>query len=520
MLDWRITLSLHLSQSVLAVERYRERGDWPMMGSIIAQVLKRHADRPMLSDASVTLTAADLDARAESLAQVLTARYQPGERIIFFMRNRIEFVVLQLACERAGLVRVPVNRLYTCGEVARICEAAQPAALFYDDDTAARVTDLPQGPWRCSVDEAAWRDLLDSDLAVDLPDVAPDALCSLNFTSGTTGQPKGVMMSHANWAAVYTNMLVDRDMRADDKFIHIGPLTHASGAYIAPNLIRGAENILVDMRKPADLFAAIERHRATVFSCVPTVLTRIIADDSRHDYDLSSLRRVIYGAEAIPPNTLRGALDFFGPILVQNYGLTEAMMTVCFQSEADHARDGANCIGRPYSFVEVVMRDEHGLAVLEGEVGELTIRGGQVMQGYWQMPDATQAILKDGWLWSGDLAVRDPDGCVRLVGRAKDLVISGGFNIYPPEVEAWFCSVTGVTEAAIFGLPDAEWGEKLVAVVACEPSVTVQALRDRAKAELGYKAPKLIELRPALPRTANGKIDKNALKEEMLTNGN
>lgn len=486
-----------------------------MLGRIIAQALKRHAGRIVLTDANGSLTGAELDARADRVARALAARYTPGERIVFFMRNRVEFIVLQLACERAGLVRVPVNRLYTGGEVARICKAAQPAALFYDDETAARVAEL-DGTWPCSVDAPDWAALLANAPDNDLHEVAPEALCSLNFTSGTTGQPKGVMMSHANWAAVYTNMLVDRDMRGDDKFIHIGPLTHASGAYVAPNLIRGGENIIIDMRTPGDLFDAIERTHATVFSCVPTVLTRIIADESRHGRDLSSLRRVIYGAEAIPPNTLRGSLDFFGPILVQNYGLTEAMMTVCFQSEADHARKGTNCIGRPYSFVEVVMRDEQGKAVPDGKVGELTIRGGQVMLGYWQMPEATEAVLKDGWLYSGDLAVRDPDGCIRLAGRAKDLVISGGFNIYPPEVEAWFCSVPGVSEAAVFGLPDADWGEKLIAVVACSTDVTVETLRARAKAELGYKTPKLIEIRPALPRTANGKIDKNALKHDML----
>ena len=491
-----------------------------MLGTIVACALRRHPDHTVLTDSCRSYSAAQLDADAERLARALSARYTVGERIVFFMGNRAEFVILQLACERAGLVRVPVNRLYTSGELARICKAAEPAALFYDRETAGRVLDLPakDGPWLCAVDANEWGELLAPTPGAELPDVAPDALCSLNFTSGTTGQPKGVMMSHANWAAVYTNMLVDRDIRADDKFVHIGPLTHASGAYIAPNLLRGAENILVDMRSPADLFDAIERHRATVFSCVPTVLTRIIADDSRHGRDLSSLRRVIYGAESIPPNTLRGALDYFGPILVQNYGLTEAMMTVCFQSEADHARDGTNCIGRPYSFVEVVVRDEQGRAVPDGTTGELTIRAGQVMLGYWKMPEATGAVLQDGWLKSGDLAVRDPDGCIRLVGRAKDLVISGGFNIYPPEVEAWFCSVPGVTEAAVFGLPDPDWGEKLIAIVACDPaaSITADDLRVRARAELGYKTPKLIEMRPALPRTANGKVDKKALKQDKL----
>ena len=495
-----------------------------MLGSVIAQALQQHADRVVLTDAHNSHTAAQVDLQVDRLARALAARYPPGARILFFMRNRIEYVLLQLACERAGLVRVPVNRLYTRGDVARIVESARPVALFYDADTAARACalELADGPWLCSVDEEEWRQFLVGAPDLELPAVRPDALCSLNFTSGTTGQPKGVMMSHANWAAVYSNMLIDRDIRSDDKFIHIGPLSHASGAYIAPNLLRGAENILVDMRSPADLFAAIERHRATVFACVPTVLTRLIADGSRHARNFASLRRVIYGAEAIPPNTLRGALEFFGPILVQNYGLTEAMMTVCFRSEADHLRGGANCIGRPYSFVEVAMRDEQGRPVPDGAVGELTIRAGQVMLGYWQMPEATAAVLQDGWLKSGDLAVRDADGRITLVGRAKDLVISGGFNIYPPEIEAWFCSLPGVIEAAVFGVPDADWGEKLVAIVACDPAVavTVDALRGRAKADLGYKTPKLIEIRPGLPRTANGKIDKNALKQAMLANAN
>ncbi len=457
------------------------------------------------------------------MARTLAARYAPGGRVVLFMRNCIAFVVLQLACERAGLVRVPVNRLYTGGELDRIVGSAEPVALFHDAETAARVAQLTHrdGLWSCCVESDSWTALLADPALAPLPDVGPDTLCSLNFTSGTTGQPKGVMMSHANWASVYTNMLVDRDLRSDDRFLHIGPLTHASGAYIAPNLLRGAENILVDMNTPADLFDAIERHRATVFSCVPTVLTRIVADDASLDRDVSSLRRVIYGAEAIPQNTLRGATDLFGPILVQNYGLTEAMMTVCFASEADHASGDVAAdqyIGRPYTFVEIVMRDDAGMPVPEGAVGELTIRAGQVMLGYWRMPEATAAVLQDGWLRSGDLAVREADGRIRLVGRAKDLVISGGFNIYPPEVEAWFCGIAGVTEAAVFGLPDADWGEKLIAVVACQAgsSTTVETLRRRAKTELGYKTPKRIEIRDSLPRTANGKVDKAALKHAML----
>lgn len=491
------------------------------LGPLIGAALKRAGERLALVDGARRWSAAALDRDAERLARALARHLSPGERVLLCMRNRAEYVLLQLALERAGLVRVPLNRLYTPNEVARVVASCRPAAAFCDTQTLERFPPAPD-LWVCPMDGEdarggpSWAALLAGQTG-PLPAVGPDALCSISYTSGTSGTPKGVMMAHANWAAVYANMLADRDVRCDDVMVHVGPLTHASGAYLAPHLLRGAASVLVDMRSPKDLFAAIEEHRATLFACVPTVLTRLLASPDIDAHDLGSLRRIVHGAEPIPANTLRAALGRFGPILVQNYGLTEAMMTVAFLSETEHLHEGrprVGCIGRPYTLVEVVLRAPGGEPVETGEVGEITIRSPHVMQGYWEMPEETDRVLKGGWLWSGDLGVREPDGMLRLVGRSKDLVISGGFNIYPAEVESFISAQPGVREVAAFGVPDPDWGERLVAFVAgdCEPS----ALERGAREALGIKAPKEWRTRPALPRTGNGKIDRAALKAELL----
>lgn len=488
-----------------------------MLGTLSREALMRSAQRPVLSDRTRTFDGAALNDWADRLAAGLAGRYRPGERIVLFMANSLEFVALQLAAERAGLVRVPVNRFYRADELVRVVAACGASVIFHDASTVDRVS--ATGTKAIAVECAEFTTLADTARCV-LPTVPPDALCSLGFTSGTTGRPKGVMMTHRQWTWVYANMLADRDIRRDDRMLHIGPLTHASGAYLMPHIMRGSLNVLVDMNAPQDLFEAVERWRATVFTCVPTVLTRLVGDGNAGGADLSSLRRIAYGAEPMPANTLIGATALFGPILVQNYGLTEAMMTVCYADEAAHTAPGfagSGVIGRPYTFVEVELRDAAGRPVGEGAAGELTIRSGQVMTGYWNLPEETAAVLSDGWLRSGDLAVREGDGTIRLVGRAKDLVISGGFNIYPAEIEAWLCRAPGVVEAAVLGMPDPKWGEALVAVVA-GPSLGAEALgalAAAARAALGYKAPKRWELREALPRTANGKLDKAALRAQL-----
>lgn len=493
------------------------------LAPLLRAALRRSGDRPALVHGELRLSAAELDELAERVALGLAARLPKGARVLLYMSNRAEYLILQIALERAALVRVPSNRLYTAVEVERVAEDAGASAIFCDEATRAQLSGM-RGLWICSLDGEAedgpdWASLARSD-GGSLPELAAADVASINYTSGTSGRPKGAVLTVGNWMAVYRNMLVDRDIRADDRLAHVGPLTHASGTYAVPHLLRGAANVIIDHGAPSDLFAAVERERITVFSCVPTLLTRLVSDPAAGRHDLGSLRRICYGAEPIPPNTLAAAERLFGPILVGNYGLTEAMMTVAFLSEQGHLegeRPADGLIGRPYTFIEVVLRAPDGSQVEAGETGEITIRSDHVMQGYWNKPAETADVLKGGWLWSGDLAVAEPRGMLRLVGRSRDLVICGGFNIYPLEVESLLAGLPGVREATAFGVPDAQWGERLVAVLAGR--FDMEALRRTAKERLGIKTPKQWLVRDELPRTANGKIDKARLKSEVMADG-
>lgn len=263
---------------------------------------------------------------------------------------------------------------------------------------------------------------------------------------------------------------------------------------------------------------------------MPTVLTRIVNSPEFGRYDLRSVRAIGYGAEPIPANTLDKALKTFGPILTQNYGLTEAMMTVSTLAPHEHFVQGdgnpdgrrlrVGSIGRPYTFVEVVLRDPAGAAVDEGSIGEITIRSDHVMQGYWGLPEETAQTLRDGWLWSGDLATMDHEGFITLVGRRKEMLISGGFNIYPQELEAVLGTHPHVIEAAVVGVPDPDWGEVAVAFVSLSrgaPDLAADALAQHCKPRLGIRTPKRFVVLPALPKTPNGKIDKKALLARART---
>jgi len=326
-------------------------------------------------------------------------------------------------------------------------------------------------------------------------------------------------------------MLIDRDIRGDDVVGHIGPLTHASGAYFLPWFLRGGRNVIVEGGTIDGLLETIPRERVSVFTCVPTALTRIVNHPDVDRFDLRSLRAIGYGAEPIPFNTLEKALRRFGPILTQNYGLTEAMMTVAFLRPEDHFHaSGANgaqtadrelrvgCIGRPYSFVEVVLRAPDGRPVPAGEIGELTVRSDHMMASYWNRPEETAKTLRDGWLWSGDLATCDAAGFITLSGRSKEMLISGGFNIYPAEIEALLTSHPSVLEAAVVGVPDPGWGEIAIAFVSPVPKMTLDAsaLTAHCKPILGFRTPKVFRILDALPKNANGKVDKPALKAAAL----
>ncbi|MVW78104.1 class I adenylate-forming enzyme family protein [Bordetella sp. 02P26C-1] len=492
-----------------------------------SQAAHRHGDRIAIIDGSRQWTYREFEALVDRLASGLANAYEPGSRVAVMMHNRAEAVMLQFALERAGLVRVPVNFRYTAHELATLTAHCDAAALVHDAECAATVAaaGLNDSVHRIPITSDEWASLISHCIAPDkLHRASLNTLATINYTSGTTGNPKGVMLSHGNWAAVYRNMLVDRPLSRDDVVAYVGPMTHSSGAYLAPWYWRGARNIIVSPPTPANLADTIERERVTAFTCVPTFLTRFLTLADLDSRDFKSLRFIGYGAEAIPANTLERAWQVFGPILWQNYGQTEAMMTCAHLPPEDHILRDADgelrfrhgAIGRPYTFVEMVVRDKRGDPVASGEIGELTIRGEHVMQGYWEQPDLTAETVRDGWLWTGDLATTDEDGLIRLVGRRKDMLICGGFNIYPSEVESHLTALPGVLEAAVVAHPDASWGEIAVAyVVQDQPERwTADTLAAAMRPILGIKTPRAWRLVAELPKTNNGKIDKRRLQRD------
>ncbi|MDS1140074.1 AMP-binding protein [Pusillimonas sp. SM2304] len=492
-----------------------------------SQAARRHGNRIAIVDGDRQWTYLEFEQLVDQLASGLADTFPAGSRIAVMMTNRAEAIMLQFALERANLVRVPVNFRYTAHELAKLATHCSAAAVLHDGPCALVVQSAKLDPAtrKIQVDDhnAAWMQLRNHKVTPQRLHLAtPDTLASINYTSGSTGAPKGVMLSHGNWAAVYRNMLIDRGLRADDVVAYVGPLTHSSGSYLAPWYWCGARNVIVTPSTPARLLDLIEQEHVTAFTCVPTFLTKLLAQPGIAQRDLSSLRLVGYGAEAMPANTLERAWALFGPVLWQNYGQTEAMMTCAHLSPQDHMHMDESgqpafrhgFIGRPYTFVEIVLRDEQGQPVPSGQVGELTVRGEHVMQGYWEQADATAKTIRDGWLWTGDLAVADDQGLLRLVGRSKDMLICGGFNIYPSEIELLLTGLDHVREAAVIARPDQAWGEVAVAFVVAEPESTWThaSLAAASRAILGIKTPKAWHLVPELPKTGNGKIDKRELR--------
>lgn len=269
------------------------------------------------------------------------------------------------------------------------------------------------------------------------------------------------------------------------------------------------------------LLATIDEEKVTAFTCVPTMLIRLLGHQDLKNHDLSSLRNIGYGASSMPVEKIREAMEVFGPILTQNYGLTEAYMTVCTLPKHDHKLSGTpeevkrlGATGRPYTFVEVRVVDENFQDVTPGERGEIVIRSDHVMQGYWRLPEETAKAFRDGWLLSGDVATVDEQGYVYIVDRKKDLIISGGFNIYPREVEEALYEYPAVEEAAVIGVADPEWGESVKAFVVLRKGsqTTEKELIDFCKTKIGFKKPRYVAIVSELPKSSTGKIDKKLLK--------
>ena len=347
-----------------------------------------------------------------------------------------------------------------------------------------------------------------------------DALGTISYTGGTTGRPKGVMLSHGNLLANAQHNLVATGHRPEDRFLHVPPMFHVAGtSNVFACTWVGTRQVLLPRFDPAAVLAAIERERITHMALVPTMLAMLLDAPEFAGADLSSLRNVQYAASPISPELQRRVLEHLPCELAQFYGMTEAAPTVTHLTPQDH-RDAPGrlaSMGAPVPGVQVEVRGVGGDPLPAGEIGELWIRGPNIMLGYWNRPDATAEALVDGWYRSGDIVRSDGDGYLFMVDRAKDMIISGGENVYSIEVESVLSEHPDVLEAAVFGIPDARWGEAVHAVVTVRPGAapSAEALCEHARRRIaGFKVPRSIDVRgEPLPKSGAGKVLKAELRK-------
>jgi acyl-CoA synthetase (AMP-forming)/AMP-acid ligase II len=505
----------------------------------VASMLRRSAaawpDRVAIVDGERRVTYRELADRVARLATGLRALgLEPGDRVVDLQYNAATYIETDLACAVARLVRVPVNTRLTVDEWRYIVDDCGARAIVHGAEFTDVAVELASGagepPLRIAVGGGppglGYEELIERAApGAEGLTGRPGDIVSLNYSSGTTGRPKGCIRTSRNRFASTVDILTslfDGRLGAGDVFLHAGPITHASGLFVLPHLAVGATQVVLPRFDAELAVAAMEAHGVTGTVLVPTMLERVVAvlADRGEPEPLPALRRVLYAGAPMRPERIAAANAVLGDRLVQFYGLVEAIPPLTVLGRADHAEPALlSSAGRPVLGVAVTVTGPDGEPVPMGEVGELAIGGDHVMDGYWDNPDSTVKAVVDGWLRTGDMARLDERGYVFLVDRKADMIITGGYNVMPREVELVIAEDPAVAEAAVVGLPDPDWGEAVTAFVVAAPgaSVDVERLRDLCAARLsGFKKPKRIVVVDDLPRSSTGKVARGALKRSEV----
>lgn len=501
------------------------------LAQLLVRAARVHPERPavLLGDAPVLDYRALAD-RAARLAGHLRAGLglAEGDRVAIFMTNHVAYLEVLYAAWWAGLVVVPINAKLHAREVKYILGDSQASVLFVTDDLAGDLQGVGPG---IGLQATFIPDSADYDAALAAPAIAPahrapEDLAWLFYTSGTTGQPKGVMQSHRNLYAMTACYFMDvDDVASDDAIVYAAPMSHGAGIYNFAFVARAARHVVPVSGgfDPAELLALSRSVGRLCMFAAPTMVKRLVDHIETSGADASGFKTVIYGGGPMYVEDIRRALDAMGARFVQIYGQGESPMTITALSReqlADRAQprwlERIASVGVAQSLVEVRVVGPAGDTLPEGETGEVVVRGETVMSGYWRNPQASAQTLRDGWLWTGDMGAMDTDGFLTLKDRSKDVVISGGSNIYPREVEEVLLRHPGVREVSVVGQPDAEWGEIVVAFVVAE-GVDAAALDALCLANIArFKRPKHYHFVAALPKNNYGKVLKTALRDLLV----
>jgi len=507
------------------------------VGDLYDRCVDFYGDHVAITQGCRSFTYDEMGVNARSLARALQDQgVEKGENIAFLMANCPEYFFCEYALAKIGAVRVPLAVLLSPRDHVYMMNEAQCTTLIYHESLSQRVEEMVPGletvtRFICVGDATDPDHLLLSDLIDNHPpepaavDIDPEDLAGIYFTGGTTGRPKGVMLSHRAWVYTYAMEMLEFGFGWEETFLYLTPLTHAGGCLTLPVLLRKGRCVIVDHFEPELFLETVAREKVTMTFLVPTMIYVLLDHPSLGQHDLGSLQNIIYGASPIAPDRLKQAMQTFGPVMTQLFGQTEAPMALTALSREEHVvsdpereKQIFSSAGRPTVHTELRLLDDDGNEVPRGEAGEIVVRCANMMSGYLNNPEATAETIRDGWLYTGDVAFQDEEGFIYIVDRKKDMVISGGFNIYPREIEDVLHEHEAVKGVAVVGVPHDKWGEEVCAVVQLHD----QAAADEAELIAFVKerkgklvAPKRVEFWDEIPLTNLGKIDKKEIRARL-----
>jgi long-chain acyl-CoA synthetase len=491
------------------------------------------ASRPALTWEGGVLTYAEFDDRVARIAGALSQRHglRAGARVGLAMENCPEFLPLLYGIWRAGLSAIPINSKLHAREMAWILADAGASLLIASPDIADALSapdvakGLPPIVVTGSRDHAC---LLQAPASSGLPPSDPGDEAWLFYTSGTTGRPKGAMLTHRNLLFACHCYYADIDaLGPQDTILHAAPLTHGSGLYALAHIARGSNNVVLQGSfEPQRVFDALLRHDNVSMFAAPTMVSRLINHAGAGSADTRGLKTLIYGGGPMYVSDLERAIAVFGPRLYNLYGQGESPMTITGLDQRMHADSGhprfqarLGSVGVARTGVAVRVVGADGTDLPPGEVGEIVTRSDCVMRGYWNNPEASARTLREGWLWTGDIGALDEDGFLTIKDRSKDMIISGGANIYPREIEEVLLTHPGVLEAAVVGRPHPEWGEEVVAFIVerADADASPESLDRLCLGNIArFKRPRSYRLVASLPKNNYGKVLKTELRERLL----
>ena len=512
-------------------------------GHLTVDALKRNKNKPVLFLGDTTLTGGQLADRISQYIQAFEALGAgTGAAVGLLALNRPEVLMIVGAGQTQGYRRTALHPLGSLDDHAYVLGDAGITSLIIDPNPMfveralgllEKVPSLKQiltiGPVPQEL----------ADVAVDLnaeaakysprplvaAELSPDTVTGLAFTGGTTGKPKGVMMTAGATSTMTTIQLAEWEWPEHPKFLMCTPLSHAGAAFFVPTIVKGGEMVVLAKFDPAEVLKTIEEQKITATMLVPSMIYALMDHPDSHTRDLSSLETVYYGASAMNPVRLKEAIARFGPIFAQYYGQSEAPMVITYLAKGEHDEKRLTSCGRPTLFARTALLGEDGQPVPQGEVGEICVSGPLLSGGYLNKPEATAETFRDGWMHTGDLAREDEDGFWYIVDRTKDMIVTGGFNVFPREVEDVVAEHPSVAQVCVIGTPDEKWGEAVTAVIVLRPDADrsddavakvtseIQAAVKERKGSV--QSPKQVVIVDAVPVTALGKPDKKAVRAQF-----